>query len=212
LLGPNVRRVPASQLGPNEVVLTFDDGPDPEVTPRVVELLDLAGCSASFFFIGQQAERFGEIAEDTARRGNGVENHSYGHSKAFAFYGARRLGREIDRAQDLLASVSGRTPRYFRAPAGIRSVCLDPVLHRRGLTLVSWTRRGFDTVERRPEIVARRLVRHLAPGDLLMLHDGSSCRDRRGEPVVLETLKRVLEILERRGLRGVGLPASLPLE
>jgi hypothetical protein len=82
---------------------------------------------------------------------------------------------------------------------------LHPVLHRRGLSLVSWTRRGFDTVARCPKSVAGRLTRGLTAGDVLLLHDGSSACDRHGEPVVLESLKITLDELERRGLKGVGL-------
>ena len=209
LLGPNVRRVPISHLQPDEVVLTFDDGPDPVITPRVLDLLDIAECSASFFCIGRRASQFGDVVKETVRRGHAVENHSFNHSNAFAFHGPRSLGREIDLTQDVLRELSGVTPGFFRAPAGIRGVCLAPVMHRRRMTLVSWTRRGFDTIDRDPERVSRRLSRRIKPGDVLVLHDGSSCLDRRGEPVVLEALKRVLDQLEARGLKAVGLPASL---
>ena len=208
LLGPNVTSFKAEGRCHDGIVLTFDDGPDPATTPRVLDVLERAGCSASFFCIGHRAADHGQIVEEIARRGHGVENHSFSHSKAFAFYGPRTLGRELDRTQELLGSLTGKTPRYFRAPAGIRSVFLDPALQRRGLSLVSWTRRGFDTVDRNPARVARRLLHRIAPGDVLVLHDGFSHPDRGGQPVVLETLKRVVEALDRRGLRARSLPSG----
>jgi len=210
LLGPNIRRLDDGPTASRDVAWTFDDGPDPQVTPRVLDMLDHAGCNASFFVIGKRAERFRDIVTEIARRGHAVENHTHGHTHAFAFLPPHVLGREIDRAQQIVERLTGRRPAFFRAPAGIRNIFLDPVLHRRRLRLVSWTRRGFDTVERRPEAVYRRLVRGLRPGAVLMLHDGSSARDRRGEPVVLESLKRTLDELQRRGLHGVRLDAGPP--
>jgi peptidoglycan/xylan/chitin deacetylase (PgdA/CDA1 family) len=209
LLGPNVRRFHDGSASPREVALTFDDGPDPSVTPRVLDMLDDAGCSASFFAIGRRAERFGDIVTEIAARGHMVENHTHGHSHTFAFQPPHVLAREIDRMQETVERLTGRPPVFFRAPAGVRNVFLDPVLHRRRLRLVSWTRRGFDTVERRPEAVSRRLTRGLRPGAILLLHDGSCARDRRGEPVVVEALKRTLDELCRLGLRGVRLPDTV---
>lgn len=208
LLGPNIKSLRTSRSPGDAIVLTFDDGPDPGTTPRVLDILDDADCSASFFCIGGRARQYPEVVEEIARRGHGVENHTFSHSNAFAFHGPRRLARELDSTQEILATLSGEVPRYFRAPAGIRGILLDPALQRRGLRLVSWTRRGFDTVDRNPERVARRLLRRVEPGDVLVLHDGSSCVDRGGQPVVLETLKRMIETLDRRGLRGAALPRA----
>jgi peptidoglycan/xylan/chitin deacetylase (PgdA/CDA1 family) len=200
LLGPNLRRV--EPAGRPEVVLTFDDGPHPERTPRVLDLLDRAGCTASFFFVGERAERHPDLVAETAARGHGVENHTHTHPHTFAFYGPARIAREIDRAQDAIEGITGRTPRYVRAPAGIRNAWLDPVLHRRGLSLVSWTRRGYDAVDRRPDAVAARLTRGLAPGDILLLHDGAE--------VAVEALTRLLDGMRSRGLAGLRLPETPP--
>jgi peptidoglycan/xylan/chitin deacetylase (PgdA/CDA1 family) len=94
--------------------------------------------------------------------------------------------------------VSGRVPAFFRAPAGIRSPLVQGALTRSGLTLVSWTRRGFDTVDRDPKRVARRLARDLAAGDILVLHDTV--------PSVVETLPRLLDRIRDVGLRPTSLP------
>jgi peptidoglycan/xylan/chitin deacetylase (PgdA/CDA1 family) len=190
------------------VALTFDDGPDPEVTPRVLDLLAERGARATFFCIGRRARAHPEIVAEIVRRGHEVENHTWSHPNSFACYPPGPMRREIVRAQEALAETAGRRPRYFRAPAGIRNPLLDPLLHAQGLTLVSWTRRGFDTVAREPERVARRLLRGLAGGDVLLLHDGSAARDRQGTPVVLEVLPRLLDALEDRGLTGVPFSAE----
>nr|XP_061800910.1 chitooligosaccharide deacetylase-like [Nerophis lumbriciformis] len=186
--------------------MTFDDGPDPDVTPAVLELLEEHGARASFFLIGERAERYPELVAEIVRRGHQVENHTQHHHYHFAFLGLRRLGTEIDRSQDVLGRLAGRSPKYFRAPAGIRSPLLEPQLARRGLRLASWTRRAFDTVERNPQKVVRRLLRGLRDGDVLLLHDGSAARDSEGRAVVLGALPTVLEELAARGLRAVPLP------
>jgi len=208
LLGPNLSRLPAAAAGRGEVALTFDDGPDPEVTPRVLDLLDRHGARASFFCIGRRAAAHPGLVGEIARRGHAVENHSQSHPHAFVLYPPRALGREIDRAQEILARAAGRPPRCFRAPAGLRSLLLEPALAARGLALVSWTRRGFDTVRSRPEAVAGRLLAGLSPGDVLLLHDGSSARAAGGGPVVLAALPRLLDGIAERGLRAVAFESA----
>ncbi len=207
LLGPNLTRLPAASAARGEVALTFDDGPDPAVTPRVLELLAERGARASFFAIGRRVERHPEIAADVAARAHTVENHTYRHPAHFAFWGPRAMEREIERAQEAIAAACGRRPRLFRPPAGFRAPWTDLALHRCGLALATWTRRGFDAVARDPRRVAARLVRGLAAGDVLLLHDGSPARAANGRPVVLEVLPRVLDALAERGLRAVALPA-----
>ncbi|MCP4656528.1 MAG: polysaccharide deacetylase family protein [bacterium] len=208
LLGANLTRMPASLVQDGEVALTFDDGPDPEVTPRVLDLLDRYAARASFFCIGRRAQQYPEIVAEIVRRGHRVENHTFRHTHAFAFHGVRALGREIDRAQEVLERLSGRRPVLFRAPAGMRNPLLDPVLARRRLRLVSWTRRGFDAVEKDPAKVTRRLLKGLVAGDILLLHDGSATRDRRGRVVVLEALPPLLDQMKAQGLRSIPLPAT----
>lgn len=208
MLGPNLVSLPAEAVARNEVSLTIDDGPDPEVTPRVLDLLDGYQAKASFFCVGERAAANPRIVKEIVRRGHSVENHSYRHAHAFALYGPGRLRREVDAAQEVMAGITGRPPEFFRAPAGFRSVLLDPVLARRGLRYVSWTRRGYDAVGSDPVRVLRRLTRRLAAGDILLLHDGASICARDGEPLVLAVLPALLGALAARGLKSVALPAA----
>lgn len=207
VLGPNLTRLPAAAVERREVSLNFDDGPDPEVTPLVLDLLDRHQARASFFCVGEKAAAHPEIVREIVRRGHSVENHSQHHPHAFAFYGMRGLEREVDAAQAVIDRIAGRAPGFFRAPAGFRSPLLDPVLAVRGLRYVSWTRRGFDTVDGDAAAVVRRLTRGLAAGDVLLLHDGG-CARTEGEPVVLAVLPRLLEQLAAAGLRSVTLPMA----
>lgn len=206
LLGPNLTRLPGEAAEKGEVALTFDDGPDPEVTPEVLDLLAARDARATFFCIGRRAEVYPDVAAEAVRRGHTLENHTWSHPNAFACYPPAAMRREIRRTQEILEKISGRSPRFFRAPAGFRNFLLEPELLPLGLILASWTRRGYDTVSRDPAAVSRRLLQNLAGGDILLLHDGSAARDHRGRPVVLEVLPRLLDELAARGLRAVPLP------
>jgi peptidoglycan/xylan/chitin deacetylase (PgdA/CDA1 family) len=208
-LGKNLVRLPAAAAARREVALTIDDGPDPEVTPAVLDLLDAHGARATFFCIAERAARHPALVRDIVRRGHSVQNHSHVHRHNFSLLGPRGFAREIGAAQDVLAPLAGERPRFFRAPAGLRNPFLAPVLHRLGLTLASWTRRGFDTRERDPRRVLERLTRGLAAGDILLLHDGHCARDAQGRPVVLTVLPALLAELRRLQLVPVTLPQSL---
>jgi len=217
LLGPNLTRLPEAAARRGEVALTFDDGPDPRVTPVVLDLLARHGARATFFCVGERVARWPELAAEIVRQGHRVENHTQTHPWQFSLL-ARGIAREIDRAQETIERATGVRPRYLRAPAGLRNLLLEPVLARRGLWLVSWTRRGLDAFGGDPGEILRRLERGLAAGDVLVLHDGPAATGARwasarasgeaeeGAPPVLRVLPALLETLERRGLRSVPLP------
>lgn len=204
LLGPNLTRLPPGS--PPAVALTFDDGPDPEVTPRVLDLLDERGARASFFLIGRRANAHPDLAAEIVRRGHTAENHTYRHRHDFSLRGPRVLDREVTAAQEAIAAATGRYPAWFRAPAGLRGVFLEPVLARHGLSLAAWTRRAFDTVVRDPARIADRLARGLSAGDVLLLHDGSAARTAAGRPALLDALPRLLDRIAERGLVALPLP------
>jgi peptidoglycan/xylan/chitin deacetylase (PgdA/CDA1 family) len=209
LLGPNITRLPEGAIRRGEFALTFDDGPDPEVTPRVLDILEAHGARATFFCIAQKALCHPELVREIVRRGHAVENHSSAHQHTFAMLGVGGIRKEIVAAQSALVEITGKQPRFFRPPAGMRNPMLDPVLHALGLRLVTWTRRGFDTRVGDPEEVAAKLAAGLAAGDILMLHDGHAARTPAGTAVVLEALPRILGAALALGLKPVTLHQAI---
>jgi len=205
LLGPNITRLPDTSSARKEIALTIDDGPEPTVTPAVLDLLDTAGAKATFFCIGTRAAAHPELVAEIVRRGHAVENHSHGHRHHFSLFGPRRIATDLEAAQQVLAELSGQVPHFFRAPAGLRNPFLEPVLARLGLRLASWTRRGFDTRCGNPNTVLERLCRELAAGDILLLHDGHAAHSASGHAVILDVLPPLLDRIHAAGLKTVTL-------
>lgn len=208
-LGSNWRQLPADAIARNEVAITIDDGPDPQVTPLVLEVLDRYQAKATFFCIGDQAARYPELCRQIVERGHAVENHSQHHRYHYPFFLLGGWLKELQNAQQTLTAITGIKPLFFRPPVGLRNPLLDPVLSRLGMQLVSWTRRGFDTVESNPDKVLTKLLNGLKAGDILLLHDGKAGRAADGTPIIVLVLPRLLEALEQANMRSVTLRSAL---
>ena len=190
------------------VAITIDDGPDPELTARVLDVLDEHGARATFFCIGERVAQHPALARAIVERHHEIGNHRHRHLKRFSLLGPRALREEIRRAQGAILEATGERPRFFRAPAGLRNPFLEPVLARESLQLVSWTRRGFDTVNGSARAVLGRLTRRLRAGDILLLHDGHAARTAAGAPVILEVLPALLSTLQSARLTPITLRAA----
>src|SRR6266853_3387818 len=209
LLGPNWTRLPAAAAGARAAIaITIDDGPDPQITPRVLALLEAHGARATFFCIGQRVAQHPGLAREIVRCGHAIENHSQRHLHRFSLLGPRALAQEIGSAQQSIAAATGEVAQFFRAPAGLRNPFLEPVLARANLRLVSWTRRGCDTVSGSAARVLGRLTRHLQDGDILLLHDGHTARTAAGGAVILEVLPLLLAAVTAAQLTPITLRAA----
>lgn len=204
-LGPNITRLPKEAEARGEVAITIDDGPDPEVTPRVLALLAQHGARATFFCIGTQANQNAQLCRAIVEAGHEVGNHGQRHPTLASLMGPAGWRREVGQGRQTLEGLTGQPIYFYRAVAGLRNPFLDPVLHGMGLRLASWTRRGFDTRASDPDVVTARLLKGLRAGDILLLHDGHAARGRDGQPIILTVLPRVLAELSKRGLRTVTL-------
>jgi peptidoglycan/xylan/chitin deacetylase (PgdA/CDA1 family) len=167
--GPVIRSFHTTQP---EVWLTIDDGPSPAHTVTMLDLLDRFEARATFFVIGTRAEEFPHLITEILSRGHEIANHTYTHpSGTFWAAGPVRVAREIDRCAEMLRTGPDRPARLFRAPAGLKNLFVHPELERRGLALIGWTVRGLDTVLRKPETVAARIMRETKPGAIILLHE-----------------------------------------
>lgn len=210
LLGPNITRLPLAAIQRHQIAITFDDGPDPIVTPQILAILECYQAKATFFCIGQQAQKHPELIQKIIRNGHQVENHSYRHRKNFAFLGPKRAFEEISQAQQALQTLTATTPRFFRPMAGIRNPLLDPVLHKLDMRLVSWSHRGFDTQIKKTDRVLRLLNKGLRAGSILLLHDGNTARTQEGIPVSVACLPEILQRIANAGLTTITLDEAFP--
>ena len=208
LLGKNLVRLPAAATARGEIALTIDDGPDPEVTPRVLDLLDEACAKATFFCIGERGLLYPSLVRDIVARGHAVENHSQHHLKRFSLLGPQKMQCEIAIAQQVLADLTGELPRFFRPTAGLRNPFLEPILARLDLQLATWSRRAYDTRQGNSTLVHDRLTRVLAPGDIFLMHDGNAAITASGLPVIVAMLPQLLRTIQQAGLTPVTLRAA----
>lgn len=186
-----------------QVALTFDDGPDPEITPRLLDMLAEHDARATFFVIGRQLEKSVAIGKRMLDAGHELGNHSWHHSRLQNFYSAARHGVEIDRCAQLIKSVTGeaREPLY-RPPVGLKSPAMARAAHQRNLTAVAWSIHSRDTIIRDANTITRNVLRRIRPGDIVLLHDGHDL-DRRHRPIIHQIVPLLLRGLRERGLQSV---------
>jgi peptidoglycan-N-acetylglucosamine deacetylase len=202
------RRGPTDQRA---VALTFDDGPDPMFTPRVLDILAQFGAQATFFVIGKRAEQHPEIIRAIAKAGHEVGNHTYGHRPLWLL-SPGQTRQEIDRGAHVLTTILGRPPRYLRPPWG--QFNWPSIRHSSHVQQqrILWSLRGEGWLPlARPETIARIVRRRLHPGAIIDLHDGAGLGH---SPVHLTAaLPDMLRLIGERGYRCLtlsGLLATAP--
>ncbi|MGA2742074.1 MAG: polysaccharide deacetylase family protein [Bryobacteraceae bacterium] len=181
------------------VALTFDDGPNPVDTPKLLDILRQKRVCATFFVVGERAQAHPEIVRREQAEGHLIGNHTWSHPSLFCFLTPARLREEIERGEEAVQRICGFRPRYFRSPVGLRHPLLGPYLKNAGLEYVSWRLRTWDTMGLKPETLTRRILDKVASGDIILMHDH---RDA-GARVLLETLPGIIDELRRRGFEFV---------
>jgi peptidoglycan/xylan/chitin deacetylase (PgdA/CDA1 family) len=196
------RRLPADHDG---VALTFDDGPHPEGTPAVLDVLADAGATATFFLVGEQVERHPDVAAAIAAAGHGVALHGHRH-RLLLVRSPGALARDLDHGAGTIAEATGTAPRHYRPPYGIFSPAGLAIARRRGWIPMLWSRWGRDWAARAtPAGIAGRVTADLRAGDVLLLHDADHYSARDSWRRTVAALPRVLDQIGARGLHAVPL-------
>jgi peptidoglycan/xylan/chitin deacetylase (PgdA/CDA1 family) len=151
--------------------LTFDDGPNPTATDRILETLAAQGVPATFFMVGAHVQRYPDIARRVVAAGHEIGNHTQHHIKLHV-RGPRRIRRELEEAHDTIWTVTGILPRAFRAPHGYRNPFVAAVTNRLGYRVCGWTFGVWDSARPGADEIRRRVQAHLRPGAIVLLHDG----------------------------------------
>jgi peptidoglycan-N-acetylglucosamine deacetylase len=167
LFGPSIRRTGDDST----IALTFDDGPNPAVTPPLLAMLDRHRVKATFFLIGAWVREATSLANDIGARGHAVGNHTDTHP-ALALSSRQRVTDELDRCDDAIEAATAQKPRWMRPPFGYRSPLVDGIVRKRGgAGVVMWSASAHDWKPQPAERVIERL-RRAQGGDIVLLHDG----------------------------------------
>lgn len=187
------------------VALTFDDGPHPEGTPRMLESLARVGATGTFFLAGEQVERLPGLAAEVAAAGHETAVHCYRHRNPMRLTPAGTRD-DLDRAASAIAEATGVEPRRYRPPYGILTAAALRHARRRGWEPVLWRRDGRDwRADATPESIAGRLLGKAHGGDVLLLHDADWYSAAESWRRTVRALELALDRLRERELRIVPL-------
>jgi peptidoglycan-N-acetylglucosamine deacetylase len=198
-------RIQLRQEGVEAVGLTFDDGPHPQGTPAVLELLRERGATATFFLAGEQVVRRPVLAAEIVAAGHRVELHCHRHRNLLRL-GVREFLDDAERARAVIEEASGQAIADYRPPYGIFSAATLRAVRRRGWRPVLWSRWGRDWDRRATaESIARRSSAGIRAGDIVLLHDADYYSARGSWVRTAAALPLILDEIEARGLKATSL-------
>jgi peptidoglycan/xylan/chitin deacetylase (PgdA/CDA1 family) len=193
------------QEDPTGVALTFDDGPHPQGTPRVLEVLRAAGAPATFFLAGEQVVQRPALVAEIVAAGHRVELHCHRHRNLLRLT-VRQLLDDAERAKAAIEEAGGQAIADYRPPYGIFSGAGLRAIRRRGWRPVLWSQWGRDWARRAtPDSIARRSTASARGGDILLLHDADFYSAPDSWVRTVAALPIILEELDRRALRPISL-------
>lgn len=199
-------RFPAIRSIPTGIALTFDDGPDPDATPRILDVLAEAGARAVFFMVGEQVESHPDVARRVAGEGHVVALHGFRHIEHADLGAAVR--EDMERGLAAIAEVTGVTPDLFRPSYGRFTEESYMAARQMKLETVYWSGWGNDWEPIPAERIADTAIRDLTPGTILLLHDSARYASRPSAAPTAEALPAILAAMEERGLAAVNLPGA----
>ena len=160
-----------TRFSTKECLLTFDDGPHPDYTPQVLDILKEKNVKAVFFVIGEKAEQYPEIVKRIINEGHLIGNHSYSHNKFMAMFPTTTLIEDLEKCQLILHNITGEENQLFRAPIGYTNPNFGRAIKALNLHSIGWSLRSYDTLNNEKSKLLNRLVTKTKAGDIVLLHD-----------------------------------------
>jgi peptidoglycan/xylan/chitin deacetylase (PgdA/CDA1 family) len=177
------------------VALTFDDGPDPIQTPKVLEVLKEYQTTACFFCIGHKIKGNEALLKSIVTEGHLIGNHSYSHSGLFPLYGLSKMKKDLQTCQCELERVTSQPITLFRPPFGVTNPTIAKAVRQLGYTSIGWSIRTLDTQQSAPDKILARIRKRLKPGAIILLHDRMPGSD--------QLVKQILDLLKEQGYTAV---------
>ncbi|KYZ76313.1 polysaccharide deacetylase [Anaerosporomusa subterranea] len=184
------------------VALTFDDGPYPPYTQQTLAVLKENGVPATFFLVGKNAEKHPELVAQIVAEGHQIGNHTYSHTDLLKLDRAQ-VAAEVDKTQQILATITGHAPEVVRPPHGFRDAVIMDVMAERNLTVVEWSVMCRDWVNPGVEAIASRAVSKVKSGSIILLHDGDGVAANASRAQTIEATRRIIHELKSQGYRFV---------
>jgi peptidoglycan/xylan/chitin deacetylase (PgdA/CDA1 family) len=175
------------------VALTFDDGPNPEFTPEVLDILDKYHVKATFFMIGSEMEKYPEIVKEVVARGHVIGNHTYTHPHDIELDTEAQVIRELDQCEQVIERMTGRRTHLFRPPRGLVDSTVFTIAEEEGYRTILWTVSADHHDAPTPKLMAQRVLKHIRPGGIILAHDGRFCtrwKDVAATPMIIEELSK----------------------
>lgn len=181
------------------VALTFDDGPQPNITPQLLNILEHHHARATFFVLGIQAEKYPAIVKETHAKGHEIGNHGYSHQIS-RYRNLHYAIDDIEKTSRIIAEITGHPPMLLRPPGGFLSDDLVNYTRQKHIKIItwSWEQDSKDWGNNSSRQIASHIIKNLRPGQIIILHDGGS---RRNE--VLEAVDLLLTEMTRQGYKAV---------
>ena len=187
------------------VALTFDDGPDPRFTPKILNELDKYHVRATFFMIGKEMEAHPEIVKDIVKRGHVIGNHTYTHPHDIKADTASQVRQELRLCERVIERLTGKSAHLFRPPRGLIDGTVFAAAEEEGYTTVLWTVCADHHDAPTPDMMAKRVLKHNGPGAIILAHDGTyPCRWKD-----VAATPKIIEELTKRGYKFVTVPEML---
>lgn len=202
LWGPTVTSEPIKQ---KVVALTFDDGPNPPYTNRIVDYLHAVHVRATFFVVGQAVQAHPDIVRRELADGNAIGNHTWDHAH-LVLLSRTHIERELTSTEDEIQKVTGEHTHLFRPPFGARDFRVISVAHQLGLQVIMWSvPLPADWTQPPPQVIADRVLKYVKDGSIIVLHDGNKGRGANRDNTV-EATKLIVSELQKKGFRFVTVP------
>lgn len=174
------------------VVLTFDDGPDPQYTAEVLRVLAEHNAKATFFLIGHKAEAHQDVVKRIVDAGHRIGSHSYSHSYQLGFFSLPKLRDDLSRGHEAVEQAAGQPSTLYRPPMGVTNPRIARVVREREWTVLGWSLRSLDTVIKSPERLVNRVVRKAKAGDIILFHDNRA--------ITAQCLPEIIKGIRKKGL------------
>lgn len=181
----------------NRIAITFDDGPNLEFTPKVLELLRQYNAKATFFCIGKYVEAQPNLVKQIIDEGHVIGNHTYSHSNSFGILSTKKVKAELERTNIVFEKLTGLKMKLYRPAFGVTNPKIKRAVKALQLQSIGWNKRSLDTTSRSQDVIFKRVTIDLKPGDVILLHDTSQ--------KTVDTLEQLLLFLQKQNLKSVSI-------